>query len=84
VVSSAPSSEIVAAVTAVQGMLAADGALIEFESYEAGALCLRLVVEDAECAECIVPAELLEQIALTVARRSVPEVERVVVLDPRA
>ena len=71
------------AVSGIGAMLEGDGAGIEFLGFESGTLRLRLLLEDAECAECVVPVEMLESIALTIARRATDEVLRVTIEDER-
>ena len=48
-----------------------------------GAVRLRLELEDASCADCVMPRAYLEQVALTVLRRSLPELLAVTIDDPR-
>jgi len=69
----------------VSGLVQADGGDIEFVSLdpEGGAVALRLVVEGASCAECILPRPMLEDIATSIMRRSVPEITGVSIDDPR-
>ena len=43
-----------------------------------------LLVEDASCAECVMPKPILEEMALGILRRSSPGVTQVVIADPRA
>lgn len=44
---------------------------------------LRLVLDGVDCHECVMPRSLLEDIAGDVMRRSVPDLARVSVDDPR-
>jgi hypothetical protein len=44
---------------------------------------LRLVLDGVDCHECVMPRQLLEDIAGDVMRRSVPEIAKVSIDDPR-
>lgn len=70
----------------VRTLVRADGGdltVVDIEP-EAGIVHLRLVLEDANCAECVLPAAYIEEIVLRSLQGLAPEVSRVVVDDPRA
>jgi hypothetical protein len=66
-------------------ILDADGGDIELDGFDEEALTvrLRLVLESAECKECVMPAPILEDIALLAFQRAGAPVDRVVIEDPR-
>lgn len=47
----------------VRDILQADGGDIELVSFDGGTAELRLVLETAECAECVLPKPMLEDVA---------------------
>ena len=49
------------------------------------AICSRncLVIEGAACAECVMPKQFLEQIALDMVRSELPSIDQVIIDDPR-
>ena len=49
--------------TPVRELLQLDGGDVELVSEEAGAVHLRLLLESAECAECVLPKPMLEDVA---------------------
>lgn len=62
-----------------------DGGDIEITGMDAapGTVRARLLIDSAECAECILPRHLLEEIVTGRLRRSVPGVQTVSIDDPR-
>ena len=46
-------------------------------------VALRLILEGAECRECVMPKEFLEQIALDMVSTRIAEVATVSIDDPR-
>ncbi len=62
-----------------------DGSDLELVGFDAGdgTLSLRLRIDDASCAECVMPVEHLQRIAADMLRSSMPDVRRVVIDDPR-
>ena len=48
------------------------------------ALKLRLVVENSDCPECILPVDMLEPIALDIMSADLPGLTSVSISDPRA
>jgi Fe-S cluster biogenesis protein NfuA len=69
----------------LRAILEADGGEIRLDGFDEEALTvrLRLVLESAECAECVMPAPILEDIALAAFQRAGAPVDRVVIVDPR-
>ncbi|MCU1460058.1 MAG: NifU family protein [Acidimicrobiales bacterium] len=67
----------------VRALVRPDGSDFEVVGVDGGTLRLALKVEDASCAECVMPRPVLEEMALAILRRSAPEVQRVVIDDPR-
>jgi Fe-S cluster biogenesis protein NfuA len=74
---------VVRALDGVRVVLQADGADIELVAVHDGQAQLRLLVADANCAECVLPKALLEEVALDMMRAQVPALARVVIDDPR-
>jgi hypothetical protein len=74
-----------AALAELRELIKADGGGMEVVSsdLEGRTVELRLILEDAACQECVLPRELLERVALDVARRTVPDMVRVSIDDPR-
>ena len=66
-----------------QQLLQADGGDIELVAVEGGTVHLRLLLGDAECAECVLPRPLLEQVVLDIVQRTNPDVTAVHIDDPR-
>lgn len=71
------------AIESVRETLRPDGVDIEFQREEEGVAHFRLVLDDVECQECVVPSEILEQILLNSIRKNVPEISAVKISDPR-
>ena len=64
-------------------VLQSDGGDIELVGVEGGTARLRLVLESAGCAECVLPRPLLETIALQMMQPLVPGLSAVAIDDPR-
>ena len=69
----------------LQELIRADGGDLLVTSIDraAGTIELSLVVEGAECIECVMPREFLEQIALTQLAEVAPDIMAVTINDPR-
>jgi Fe-S cluster biogenesis protein NfuA len=69
----------------VRSLVRADGGDLVLVSVDDDAATVRLALEltDAHCIECVMPRDFLEQIALDVVRRQVPDVVAVGIDDPR-
>lgn len=72
-----------AAVAEVRQLIAADGGDIELVEHEGSMIRLRLILETAECRECVMPAEFLQQVALDMMQPHVAGLTQVVIEDPR-
>ena len=71
------------AVGELRALVALDGGDIELVSATGGTVALRLILEGAECRECVMPKEFLEQIALDMVSNRLSQVNAVSVDDPR-
>ena len=69
--------------TPVREILQADGGDVELVAHENGTARLRLVLETAACAECVLPKPMLEDVALKLLRPGTPDLTAVVIDDPR-
>ena len=67
----------------VRSLLSADGGDIVVVGVADDRIELRLILETAECAECVMPREFLESIALDMMRSSLPDLVTVSISDPR-
>ena len=78
-------SEVRSALAEVAALVQADGGDIELTSLDAvtGSVALRLRLEAANCAECVLPRAMLEGVATGMLQRSVPGITGVSIDDPR-
>jgi Fe-S cluster biogenesis protein NfuA len=78
-------SEVRSALAEVAALVQADGGDIELVSVDtaSGAVALRLLLESANCAECVLPKVMLEGVAIGMLQRSVPGVTGLSIDDPR-
>ncbi len=69
----------------IAGWLGPDGGRVVPTGWDPGSatLALRLELDSAECAECVVARPMLDQLLLGALRRHAPEVRAVAVDDPR-
>jgi Fe-S cluster biogenesis protein NfuA len=69
----------------VQTLISADGGSFEvgFEDLESGIVSLTLVLEGAECEECVMPREFLEKVTFDLMRQSLPGLTNLTIDDPR-
>jgi hypothetical protein len=76
---------VMTAVEELRSLVRPDGADFELVALDpaAGALSLRLVLDDASCRECVMPRPILEDIATSMVRKAVPGVTRLSIDDPR-
>ena len=65
--------------------LSADGAELQYLSPSSDEeIVFRLDLANSNCAECVLPKEQLEELLLFTARKAVPGLRSVTVVDPRA
>jgi hypothetical protein len=67
----------------VQALVRADGGDMLLTSIDGSIVNLELVLEGASCVECVMPRDILEQIALDVVQRREPAVSVLHIDDPR-
>ena len=75
--------DVLAALEDVRSLVAADGGDIELASIAATSVELRLVLDTAECRECVMPRAFLEQVALDTMQSGLPGLNAVTIEDPR-
>ncbi len=68
----------------VRALVAADGGDLVLEGVDGDTVTLTLVLDSAECRECVMPGAFLEQVALDMMAAAVPDLRAVVIHDPRA
>ena len=70
----------------VRALVRPDGADFEVLDVdpESGIVHLKLVLEGANCEECVMPVDILQAIARDVMSRQVPTIRSVTIDDPRA
>lgn len=71
------------AVGELRAMVALDGGDVELVTATDTQVDLRLILEGAECRECVMPKQFLEQIALDMVSTRLPTVNTVFIDDPR-
>jgi|HubBroStandDraft_1064217.scaffolds.fasta_scaffold1401223_2 Fe-S cluster biogenesis protein NfuA len=76
---------LASAVESVRHLVQADGGDMELMGVDEGdgEVRLRLILDGVDCHECVMPRPILEDIAGNLLRRSVPDVKRVAIDDPR-
>jgi hypothetical protein len=74
---------ITPALDELRGLVQADGADMTVTGVDGSTVNLQLVVETASCVECVMPREILEQVALNIFQRNGVAVDLVVIDDPR-
>jgi hypothetical protein len=52
-------------------------------SVDGDTVVLRLIIEDANCAECVLPGDMLEMVALDLMKPLIPGLMNVRIDDPR-
>ncbi len=75
---------ITRALDQVRAIVQADGSDLELVGATDETVWLRLVIEDASCADCVMPKDILEATALRMMQVEVPAITRVDIDDPRA
>jgi Fe-S cluster biogenesis protein NfuA len=76
-------SAVDAGLAPVRSILRSDGGDIEFVSVDGDTVVLRLIIEDANCAECVLPGDMLEMVALDLMKPLIPGLMNVRIEDPR-
>ncbi|HEX4531407.1 MAG TPA: hypothetical protein VIA11_18595 [Acidimicrobiia bacterium] len=74
---------ITPALDELRGLVQADGADMTVTGVDGSTVNLQLVVETASCVECVMPREILEQVALNIFQRNGVAADTVVIDDPR-
>jgi len=77
------SDAVTAGLVPVREVLQSDGGDIELVAIDGDTARLRLVLETAGCAECVLPRPMLETIALQMMQPLVPGLSAVAIDDPR-
>jgi Fe-S cluster biogenesis protein NfuA len=72
-----------AALDDVRALVAADGGDVALASVDGTSVRLTLVLDTAECRDCVMPGSFLERVALDMLAPRVPGLTAVVVDDPR-
>ncbi|MDW3218957.1 MAG: hypothetical protein R8F63_10125 [Acidimicrobiales bacterium] len=73
-----------AALGPVRDLIEADGGKVELVRTSADSVHIRLILDTAECAECVMPKPFLETIALDMLAPALPGLATVEIDDPRA
>lgn len=78
-------SQIEDGVEEIRSVLRADGGDVELVHYDpdTSEIELKLLLGDANCAECVLPRELLESMGLDMVRAHAPAVRSLTIRDPR-
>jgi Fe-S cluster biogenesis protein NfuA len=78
-------AQLRSALDELSALVRPDGGDIQITGMDAatGTVRARLLIDSAECADCILPRHLLEEIVTGRLRRSVPGVQTVSIDDPR-
>lgn len=74
---------VTAALEGARTIVQADGGDLVLNRVDGSSIHLDLIIEGAECAECVMPRPFLEQIALDMVQAQVPDVDSVSIADPR-
>lgn len=80
------SIDIASATAALEGaraLVQADGGDLVVDEVDGATIRAHLVIEGAECAECVMPRQFLEQVALDMASAELTDIEAVTIHDPR-
>ena len=71
-----------AALEGARALVQADGGDLVVDEVDGATIRAHLVIEGAECAECVMPRQFLEQVALDMARAELTDIEAVTIHDP--
>jgi len=66
-----------------RALVQADGGDMEVVGVDDSTVNIRLILEGASCAECVMPRDFLEQIVLDMLKQKIPAVSAVSIDDPR-
>ena len=66
-----------------RALVQADGGDMEVVGVDDSTVSIRLILEGASCAECVMPRDFLEQIVLDMLKQKIPAVSAVSIDDPR-
>ncbi len=69
--------------TAARELIALDGGDVSIVSSSGSEVTLQLLLKDADCEECVMPAAFLTQVVLNAAKKKIPELVAVHIIDPR-
>ncbi|MEM7141838.1 MAG: NifU family protein [Actinomycetota bacterium] len=72
-----------AALSPVRELIEADGGKVELVGTGADSIHIRLVLDTAECAECVMPKAFLQTVALDMLAGELPGLTAVEIDDPR-
>ena len=76
-------ADVSTAIAEMQALVAADGGELVLDSFDGAVANFTLVLDSAECRECVMPAEHLEAILLDKLRPHAPALGTVRIADPR-
>lgn len=71
------------ALVSVREPLRADGADLQLIDFAKGTVALRLIPDEVECAECVLPRDMLETVILHQLKSQIPSVTAIRLEDPR-
>ncbi len=71
------------ALAPVRELIEADGGSVELVATTADSISIRLVLDPAECAECVMPKPFLQTVALDMLSGDIPALNTVEIEDPR-
>ncbi len=60
-----------------------DGGNVQLKEFTYSSISLELVLDGADCRECVMPSEFLSQIMLDQGVKIFPSLQNVVIIDPR-
>jgi hypothetical protein len=77
--------EAVGCVDQLKDLVAPDGGDLALVSFDPAGreITLDMNLDNVECLECIMPRDYLERLALNIFAKTMPQLEKVVILDPR-
>ena len=69
--------------TSLTELVAQDGGAIELVQFTGDSMEFNLILDSAECAECVMPKQFLEQLFLDQAQKIYGNLRSVLINDPR-